>query len=249
MNEQKLQSVHAQICATLPPILGVIQGAMVLHDTLLRNMTFEQFREVMGPKVDGSIYLDRIFHDTDLDFFLLVSSINCVIGNAGQANYAAANTFMCGLAAHRRKRGLRSAAVNIGAIIGAGYVARQSRKEQDSIVERYLLQRLSEEDWCQAISEGIEACRRDSPNGPEITTGLTEVSLEAASAPNAPNWCSNPRFAALITAQEAIADEEQDEVAVALGEQLRQCRTEQEAYNAIEGMYHHLSWTSGHHTD
>ncbi|KAI0455320.1 putative polyketide synthase [Xylaria acuta] len=237
MNERKLQSVHARICATLPPILGVIQGAMVLHDTLLRNMTFEQFRDVMGPKVDGSIYLDRIFYDTDLDFFLLVSSINCVIGNVGQANYAAANTFMCGLAAHRRKRGLRSAAVNIGAIIGAGYVARQSRKEQDSIVERYLLQRLSEEDWCQAISEAIEACRRDSPHGPELTTGLTEVSLEAAYAPNAPNWCSNPRFSAFVTAQETIVDEEQDEVALALGEQLRQCQSEQEAYHIIEGAF------------
>ncbi|KAI8949604.1 putative polyketide synthase [Xylaria longipes] len=236
-NESKLQSVHAHICATLPPILGVIQGAMVLHDTLLRNMAFEQFREVMGPKVDGSIYLDRIFYDTDLDFFLLISSINCVIGNVGQANYAAANTFMCGLAAHRRKRGLRSAAVNIGAIIGAGYVARQSRKEQDSIVERYLLQRLSEEDWCQAISEAIEACRRDSPHGPELTLGLTEVSLEAASAPTAPNWCSNPRFSALVTAQETVVDEEQDEVALALGEQLRQCQSEQEAYHVIEAAF------------
>ncbi|KAI1423496.1 putative polyketide synthase [Xylaria sp. FL1777] len=237
MNEQKLQSVHAHICATLPPILGVIQGAMVLHDTLLRNMTFEQFREVMGPKVDGSIYLDRIFYETDLDFFLLVSSINSVIGNAGQANYAAANTFMCGLAAHRRKRGLRSAAVNIGAIIGAGYVARQSLKEQDSIVERYLLQRLSEEDWCQAISEAIEACRRDSPHGPELTLGLTEVSLEAAYAPNAPNWCTNPRFSAFVTAQETIVDEKQDDVALALGEQLRQCQSEQEAYRVIEGAF------------
>ncbi|KAI1303963.1 putative polyketide synthase [Xylaria venustula] len=237
MNESKLQSVHAHICTTLPPILGVIQGAMVLHDTLLRNMTFEQFREVMGPKVDGSVYLDRIFYNNDLDFFLLVSSINYVIGNAGQANYAAANAFMCGLAAHRRKRGLRSAAVNIGAIIGAGYVARQSLKEQDSIVERYLLQRLSEEDWCQAISEAIEACRRDSPHGPELTLGLTEVSLETASAPNAPNWCSNPRFSAFVTAEEAIVDEEQDEVSLALGEQLRQCQSEQEAYQVIESAF------------
>ncbi|KAI0553027.1 hypothetical protein F4679DRAFT_581117 [Xylaria curta] len=144
---------------------------------------------------------------------------------------------MCGLAAHRRKRGLRSAAVNIGAIIGAGYVARQSRKEQDSIVERYLLQRLSEEDWCQAISEGIEAYRRDSPHGPELTTGLTEVSLEAASAPNAPNWCSNPRFTAFMTAQETTVDEEQDEASLALGEQLRQCQSEQEAYQVIEGAF------------
>jgi len=216
---------------------------MVLHDTLLRNMTFEQLRDVMGPKVDGSIHLDRIFYDTDLDFFVLVSSINCVIGNVGQANYAAANTFMCGLAAQRRKRGLRSAAVNIGAIIGAGYMARQSRKELDNIVERYHMLRMSEEDWCQAICEAIDACRLESPHGPELITGLSNVVLGAANAPSAPEWCSDPKFSSLIINREAVADEKEVKASLTISELLSKCQSREEVYQIIESKFQSLNPT------
>lgn len=103
-DEAALQAVHRKITASLPPIAGVLNGAMVLRDVSVRNMAFDQVTDVVGPKVLGSIHLDRIFHETKLDFFILLSSINCIIGNVGQANYAAANMGMCGLAAHRRKR-------------------------------------------------------------------------------------------------------------------------------------------------
>lgn len=103
-DEAALQAVHRKIIDSLPPITGVLNGAMVLRDVSVRNMAFDQVTEVVGPKVLGSIHLDRIFRETKLDFFILLSSINCIIGNVGQANYAAANMGMCGLAAHRRKR-------------------------------------------------------------------------------------------------------------------------------------------------
>lgn len=103
-DEQALRAVHQRIVASLPPIAGVLNGAMVLRDVSVRNMAFDQVTDVVGPKVLGSIHLDRIFYKAQLDFFILLSSINCIIGNVGQANYAAANMGMCGLAAHRRKR-------------------------------------------------------------------------------------------------------------------------------------------------
>lgn len=79
---------------------------MVLRDVSILNMSFDQFTTVTRPKVLGSIFLDRIFDHQPLDFFIFFSSINCVVGNLGQANYAAANMFMCAMAANRRKRGL-----------------------------------------------------------------------------------------------------------------------------------------------
>lgn len=103
-DEAALKAIHRKITASLPPIAGVLNGAMVLRDVSVRNMEFNQVTDVVGPKVLGSIHLDRIFHKAELDFFILLSSINCIIGNVGQANYAAANMGMCGLAAHRRKR-------------------------------------------------------------------------------------------------------------------------------------------------
>ena len=78
--------MYQTIVEKLPPVRGVINGAMVLRDTSILNMSVDDLITVLRPKVDGSIYLDRLFHDVDLDFFVLVSSINCVIGNLGQAH-------------------------------------------------------------------------------------------------------------------------------------------------------------------
>ena len=161
--EVALQAAHRKICDIMPPIVGVIHGAMVLRDQSIRDMSFDQFIDVTRPKVDGSIFLDRIFWNTDLDFFVLVSSINTVLGNLGQANYAAANAFMCSLAAQRRKRGLRAAAVNGGAIIGAGYMERKNRRAWDRIAQNAYMMRLSEEDFVQSVCEAIHASRIDSP--------------------------------------------------------------------------------------
>lgn len=86
---------------------------MVLRDVSILNMSYEQLVGVTRPKVLGSIYLDRIFDQSHpLDFFIFFSSINCVVGNLGQANYAAANMFMCAMAANRKKRGLTGSVSN-----------------------------------------------------------------------------------------------------------------------------------------
>lgn len=211
-----------------------MNGAMVLSDTSIRNMDFSQLSQVIKPKVDGSLYLDRIFWEVDLDFWVLVSSINCVIGNLGQANYAAANTFMCSLAAQRRKRGFRAATVNAGAIIGAGYMQRD-RRALDHIVERLHMMRLSEEDWCQAISEAIEASRLESPHGPEITTGLADVPHDVSSPPY---WFSNPKFASFILPEKAVTDRKDPETAsVSILELLQKSQSQQDATKAVQGAF------------
>jgi NAD(P)-dependent dehydrogenase (short-subunit alcohol dehydrogenase family) len=230
-DEPALRSVHAKICASLPPIAGVINGAMVLRDTTISKMTFNQLMDVLRPKVDGSINLDRIFHDTDLDFFVLMSSINRVYGNHGQANYAAANSFLWSLAANRRKRGLRAATVDIGAIIGAGYLARELRRELDAIVKRYNMLRLSEEDWCQAICEAIDASRLGSHVGPGLTSGFAEVAIDA---PNPPSWHSNPVFSAFVVARGAVQEKGVVKAGVEIGEQLRASQTLEQVWQVVE---------------
>ena len=244
-NEAGLKAVYQKICETLPHIAGVMNGAMVLRDTSIRNMSFEQLTDVLGPKVDGSIHLDRIFWDTDLDFFIMISSINCVIGNLGQANYAAANTFMCSLAAQRRKRGFRAATVNAGAIIGAGYMERESRRALDQIVQRLHMMHLSEEDWCQAICEAIDASRLDSPHGPELTTGLSDVPFDI---PNAPNWYSNPKFSSFVVHQKApIKDNNEIKVATPTQELLRACQSQQDLQQIIKRKSSHSAGRKNDH--
>lgn len=72
---------------------------MVLQDTPTHDTSYEDLMKVLKPKVEGSIYLDKLFSDKTLDFFIFLSSMTAVIGNMGQLNYTAVNTFMCSLAA------------------------------------------------------------------------------------------------------------------------------------------------------
>lgn len=172
-DKKALVAIHRTIVESFPPIAGVLNGAMVLRDSSVRNMQFEQVTDVIRPKVLGSQHLDEIFFDVNLDFFVLLSSISCVIGNVGQANYAAANMGMVGVAAKRRKRGLNSIAVNVGAIIGVGYIT-QSDSQLDQTVAKMAMMRLSDDDFHRIFAEATEGCCTDSVVGPELSTGLLD---------------------------------------------------------------------------
>lgn len=233
-DEPALRTAHKSICETMPPIIGVLNGAMVLRDVSILNMSFELMSDVFRPKVYGSIHLDNIFKDDNLDFFILFSSINCVIGNLGQANYAAANTFMCSLAAQRRQRGLAATALNVGAIIGAGYMERESSKALDLTVSKMALMHLSEQDYHQLFAEGIDAGRPDSGDAPELTTGLLDI--PAADTENAPKWHSNPAFSDFVVHQvENNGADSGNEVITSVQDQLAACKNESDVIAVVKG--------------
>ncbi|OCL13419.1 putative polyketide synthase [Glonium stellatum] len=230
-NGTELKSVYETICATLPPIIGVLNGAMVLRDTSILNMSWDQLNNVIRPKVYGSINLDQIFRDQKLDFFILFSSINCMIGNLGQANYAAANTFMCALAGQRRKRGLAATTLNVGAIIGAGYMERESSKILDLTVQKMAMMHLSEEDLHQIFAEGIKAGHPDSPDGPEFSTGLLDI---IAGSPDAPRWNSDPKFLPFIIHQkEGDKDKNEQTATTSIQDLLQACQTHSDLIKVI----------------
>ena len=119
-----VRRVLANIADTLPPLRGVIHAAMVLDDCLLASMTEKRMREVWAPKVSGAWNLHRQTLNTPLDFFVLFSSLACVLGSPGQSNYAAANAMLDGLADYRRARGLPACTISWGFLGDVGWLAR-----------------------------------------------------------------------------------------------------------------------------
>ncbi|WP_405163549.1 type I polyketide synthase [Nocardia sp. NBC_01499] len=126
--------VVERIRRDFPPLRGVVHAAGVLDDALLHQQTWPRAAAVLAPKVDGGWQLHRATAASDLDFFLLCSSIAGAIGSPGQSSYAAANTFLDGLAQYRRANGLPAVSIAWGPWAGAGMVADSATADRLSAV-------------------------------------------------------------------------------------------------------------------
>lgn len=186
-----------------PRVAGVANGALVLRDKPLLNTDYDMLCEVLKPKVDGTINLDRLFEGEDLDFFIALSSFVATIGNPGQTAYCAANNFQKALVRQRHDvRGLAGSSIDISSVLGVGYVTRekQTGNLSDYAAERLLKRSgivpLSEVGVQLLFAEGILAGRKEeSSQDSNIVSGLqlmtTEQSIQSW-------WGASPRASHLI---------------------------------------------------
>jgi polyketide synthase 12 len=133
----------AKVLADIPvqlPLSGVMHAAGVLDDAVISSLTPERVDAVLRAKVDAAWNLHELTRELDVSAFVMFSSMAGLAGASGQANYAAANSFLDGLAVHRRTQGLPAISLAWGlwdqasAMTGALGAADRARFGRDGIV-------------------------------------------------------------------------------------------------------------------
>ncbi len=99
----------AEVLAGMPPgypLTAVVHAAGELADGTIESLSAQSVERVLRAKVGGALNLHELTRERPLSAFILFSALAGTLGTAGQANYAAANGFLDGLAARRRASGL-----------------------------------------------------------------------------------------------------------------------------------------------
>ncbi|KAI2787681.1 Highly reducing polyketide synthase sdnO [Penicillium oxalicum] len=136
----------AEICKeSLPPVKGIIHAGMVLRDHPLELMTPDDYLTATRPKTQGTLNLHSSFQSPALDFFIMLSSITCIVGKTGQANYSAGNAFQDYFAhANAGKSRTRYISLNLGAIDGSDAITSLPIRQQELMRQGAILVKFEE---------------------------------------------------------------------------------------------------------
>lgn len=139
----------------------------------MNTMTFEQWQAALLPKVQGTLNLHRAFLEQDrpLDFFFLFSSLFGLIGQPGQANYAAGNSFLDAFVQYRHSLGLAASVLDIGVVEDVGYVSNNTSVLES--LKAVSMPTLHEQDLLDSIRLMID---RSSPPAPIAASTSTTPS-------------------------------------------------------------------------
>jgi len=230
-NREAWVNFKDEIKKNLPPLAGIINGAVVLQDQMFLDMDIDVFNKTLAPKIDSTIHLDEVFRDALLDFFIVFSSLSCIIGNRGQANYNAANAFMTSLVRQRLSRGQAASVLHLGSVVGVGFLTRAG-DVMETILVKYGYMPVSEVDLHHLVAQSIMAGLPDSGENPDLITGLRYAREDEETGVH---WASNPRFSHMILQPEKEGVETGEKKAVLSARaQLAAATSEVEACQALE---------------
>ena len=153
-------------------------------------MTYGDYDAVIKSKVNGVWNLHDCLRARPLDFFITISSLAGIVGNRGQAAYAATATFMDAFVQYRKALGLPCSTIDLAPVVEIGYLAENLVKQKivkdafgGAVVNENEVRGL----FATAVSNELET----TCDGQCITgMNVTEANSDAF-------WMSDPKFAML----------------------------------------------------
>ncbi|PSR82297.1 polyketide synthase [Coniella lustricola] len=221
-------------CAELPPVAGVVHASMVLRDVLFEKMTFADYQAVISSKVMGTWNIHNSLASAPLDFFIALSSAAGIVGNRGQAAYAAANTFLDAFCRYRRNLGLPAATVDLTAVQDIGYLADTSAERQEEILRNLGGESMVESEVLALLAAAIGSSQSTSDE--DVFEGHCITGLSLGTDPNRmPYYASDAKFnylrQAVLSANGAADGQSKSQVSI--GVSLSQVRSSEEAVEII----------------
>ena len=175
------------------------------------QMTFEKFSAGILPKVRGALSLHKALKQTPLDFFVMTSSISAVLGNPGQSNYCAGNSFLDSLAWHRNLSGLAATSIALPMVLDVGVVA------ENEIIEVSLGRKgmygIDENEMLRGFEVAMMQPQPRSSSPPKLGSAQIVLGLEPASLARALSskdsvdayWYNDARLKAVRAGVEAAS--------------------------------------------
>ncbi|KAJ5701470.1 KR domain-containing protein [Penicillium malachiteum] len=180
------EDVERAMDAAEGPIGGVIQAAMALQVALWSDMSQSAWHNTLGPKVQGTWNLHNALRkgrDSELDFFVMTSSVSGTVGSATESNYCAANVFLDSFARYRNGLGLPAISISYGMISEVGFL--HGHPEIEALMKRKGFHPINEDELIQITNLALMNqrphtwdSRYDHLSGSHIITGVESVGIQ-----------------------------------------------------------------------
>lgn len=127
-NESDVRMLLSRVRGEHGPLKIVLHASGLHDDKILQEQDEASLDKVFRPKAYGAYFLHKYTLEDNLHSFLLFSSVAALLGEAGQVNYAAANTYLDELAMCRARQGLPAVSIQWPPVEDTTESARSRRK-------------------------------------------------------------------------------------------------------------------------
>ncbi|KAI1772924.1 hypothetical protein F4818DRAFT_443807 [Hypoxylon cercidicola] len=148
---QDVKAVEIAVAQSPKLVKGVIHLATMFQHALFSEMTHEEWKRGLSPKVDGAWNLHNALRDATLDFFVVTSCIVSTINMPGQASHNAANTFLEAFCQYRNGLGLPASAIAVSPVDNIGVGGIKARRNLRSSGLHFITER----EFLECIHLGI----------------------------------------------------------------------------------------------